>query len=122
MQSVLWSDSRIFAEHPEAVGNAMMFLMTAFALKKASGMTFQSPTELLGELLPEVLAYGKAITAHPALRTTFALNSLVAVDNAAWLLYSQERVIDDFAQLVPASCREALSFKHQALAYIPLMT
>ena len=122
VQSVLWSDGRIFAENPEAVGNAMMFLMTAYALEKARGLTFQTPTELLEELLPQILEYGKTITANPDLRTTFALNSLVAVDNAAWLLYSQEHRLDDFDQLIPASCKEALSFKHEALANIPLMT
>lgn len=122
VQSVLWSDGRIFAENPEAVGNAMMFLMTAYALEKARGLTFQTPTELLEELLPQILEYGKTITTNPDLRTTFALNSLVAVDNAAWLLYSQEHRLDDFDQLIPASCKEALSFKHEALANIPLMT
>ena len=55
VQSVLWSDGRIFAENPEAVGNAMMFLMTAYALEKARGLTFQTPTELLEELLPQIL-------------------------------------------------------------------
>ncbi|MEZ4829862.1 MAG: hypothetical protein R3C61_26810 [Bacteroidia bacterium] len=57
--------------------------MTERALQMLKGQTFTDPMKLLDELLPEVLAYGKTITRNPDLRTTFALNALVAVDNAA---------------------------------------
>ena len=122
LQSVLWSDSEIFAGNPESVGNSMMFLMTAYALGQTRGRSFETPFELLRELVPQVLEYGKKITGHNGLRPTFALNSLVAVDNAAWLLYSRERGLDNFDQLIPEDCKEALSQKQTALANVPLMS
>jgi L-alanine-DL-glutamate epimerase-like enolase superfamily enzyme len=122
VQSVLWSDSEIFATNPESVGNSMMFLMTAYALQKARGCSFETPMDLLGELLPQVEEYGKKITGYSGLRQTFALNSLVAVDTASWLLYSRELVLDSFDQLIPEACKAALSQRHNALANIPLMS
>jgi len=65
----------------------MMYLMTDFALHYATGMSFETPLNLLAELLPAVYDYGKKITANKTLRLTFALNSLVAVDNAAWQIW-----------------------------------
>ena len=67
-----------------------MFAMSERALQMMKGNSFTNPMELLDELLPEVYAYGKKITGNPDLRKTFALNSLVCVDNAAWLLYAAE--------------------------------
>jgi hypothetical protein len=56
------------------------------------------------------------------LRLTFALNSLVAVDNAAWMLYCREKNITNFDEMIPAEFRPALARKHRELASIPLMS
>ena len=60
-QSVLWSDADVFVNHSEAAGNSIMFAMTEFALKRAEGMSFNTPFDLLDELLPATYEYGKAI-------------------------------------------------------------
>ncbi len=75
--------------------------------------------KLVDDLLPEVLAYGKKITGNPDLRTTFALNALVAVDNAAWLLYAHENGLTKFDDMIPAAYRPGLSYHHDKVASIP---
>jgi hypothetical protein len=120
-QSVLWSDAELFARTSEAAGNSLMFAMTEFALRRAQGMTFETPFDLLDRLLPEVHEYGKAITCKPDLRLTFALNALVGVDAAAWVLYARENGFTSFDEMVPARYRGALSHRHGCVACIPLM-
>jgi len=121
-QSILWSDSRVFADNSESAGNSMMYLMTAFALRRAAGMSFETPLDLLAELLPAVYDYGKKITANKALRLTFALNSLVAVDNAAWQVYYRKKGCRNFDDMIPADILPALSHRHREVASIPLMS
>ena len=118
-QSVLWSDSKVFAEHSEAGGNALMYALTERALQILKGTSFNDPLELLDSLLPEIYAYGKKITGNPDLRKTFALNSLVCVDNAAWLLFAQENKINHFDDMIPAPYKPALSYRHDRVASIP---
>jgi len=120
-QNVLWSDARVFAAHSEAAGNALMYNISERALQLCKGRNFASPVDLLDEILEEVYDYGKAITGNPALRKTFALNALVGVDNAAWLLYAAEHGIDNFDDLIPEAYRPALSHHHRQVASIPLM-
>ncbi len=120
-QSILWSDASVFASHSESGGNALMYAMTERAMQIINGQTFTSPVELLDAILPEVYAYGQKITAYPNLRKTFALNALVGVDNAAWLLYAKENGITTFDGLIPALYKPALSHKHDKVAGIPLM-
>ena len=122
VQSVLWSDSGVFSTASEAGGNAFMFAMTEYALKLAEGMEFTDPFALLDALYPKVYAYGKKITGREDLRKTFALNALVAVDNAAWQLYAREQGKADFLELVPESLRAGLMGKQEALCSIPLVT
>jgi len=116
---VLWSDERVFTENGEQAGNSMMFLMTSYALRKAQGMSFETPLDLLDRLLPDTYEYGKIITGNPGLRLTFALNALVAVDNAAWVLYAKENSITDFDGFIPPDSKSALSFRHKELANVP---
>ncbi|MBU1821302.1 MAG: mandelate racemase/muconate lactonizing enzyme family protein [Bacteroidetes bacterium] len=118
-QGVLWSDSKVFAAHSETAGNALMYAMSEYALQLLKGQTFTNPVQLVDDLLPEVLAYGKKITGNPDLRTTFALNALVCVDNAAWLLYAQENGLTKFDDMIPAAYRPGLSYKHDKVASIP---
>ena len=122
IQSVLWSDAQVFTSTSQAGGNAYMFAMTDYALKLAKGMEFSDPFALLQELYPKVYEYGKQITANPDLRKTFALNSLVPVDNAAWQLYAKEQGQSDFLQLVPEAHRPALMGRQEKLCSIPLVT
>jgi L-alanine-DL-glutamate epimerase-like enolase superfamily enzyme len=68
-----------------------------------------------------VYEYGKSLTGNPHLRKTFALNALVGLDNAAWLLYAQENGITNFDDLIPPAYRPGLSYRHKQVASIPLM-
>lgn len=121
-QSVLWSDADVFAAYSEAAGNSLMFLMTAYAAKLVCSFPFESPMDLMNQLFPMVHDYGKRISGNDMLRQTFALNSLVAVDNAAWQLYSRENDITDFDSMVQISRCSALIHRHSQLASIPLIT
>jgi hypothetical protein len=118
-QGVLWSDSKVFAAHSESAGNAMMYAMSERALQMIKGESFNDPVQLLDYLLPEVLEFGKKITGNPDLRKTFALNSLVCLDNAAWLLYAAEKGIKTFDDLIPEAYRPGLSNRNDKVASIP---
>lgn len=121
-QSSLWSDAKVFAENSEAGGNAIMFAMTQFALKRLVGKTFVSPVELNDWLWPQVWEYGKKVAANPALRATYALNSLVAVDNAIWVLFARENGLASFDEMIPDDCRAGLNEHHAKCASIPLFS
>ncbi|WP_375444925.1 enolase C-terminal domain-like protein [uncultured Fibrella sp.] len=118
-QGVLWSDATVFAAHSERVGNALMYAITDRALHLMKGNSFTDPVSLLDDLLPEVYAYAKKITGNPDLRKTFALNALVSVDNAAWLLFAQENKLTCFDDMIPAKYRPGLSYRHDKVASIP---
>jgi len=121
-QSVLWSDARVFSQNSESAGNAMMFAMTAFALQHARERCFADPLQLLDGLLEPTLDYGRSVTGRPDLRLTFALNSLVAVDNAAWQFYCAEKGVESFDAMVPDAFRPALAHRHHELGVIPLVS
>ena len=120
-QSVLWSDASVFASHSESGGNALMFAMTEYALSLLKGRSFTNPIELLDEILEPVYDYGKKITNNNNLRETFALNALVSVDNAAWLLFAKENNITSFDDMIPEVYKATLSYHHDKVASIPLM-
>jgi len=120
-QSVLWSDASVFASHSESGGNSLMYAMTERAMQMIKGESFTSPVDLLDALYPEIYEYGKKVTSNPALRKTFALNALVAPDNAAWLLFAKENNLKTFDELIPEAYKPALSHKHNKVAGIPLM-
>lgn len=121
-QSVLWSDERIFSSNSEIGGNTYMLALTEYALQLLKGVSFNSPMDLIDSLYEEVYSYGKTITNKPNLRKTFALNSLVAVDNALWLLYAKENNITNFDSLIPQEFKSTLSNKHDRMAAIPLIS
>ena len=120
-QNVLWSDAGVFSTHSESGGNALMYALTERAHQIILGESFTTPVQLLENLLDEVYAYGKKITSNPQLRKTFALNALVGVDNAAWLLYASENGMETFDEMVPDPYKPALAHRHQKVAAIPLM-
>lgn len=118
-QSPLWSDASVTMTHSENGANALMYAMSERALQMIKGTSFTDPIALLDDILPEVYAYGQKITNNPNLRKTFALNALVCVDNAAWLLYAHENKITTFDDMVPATYRSGLSHRHEKIASIP---
>jgi len=120
-QGVLWSDAHVFAGHSESGGNALMYAVTEYAVQMLKGERFTDPVTLLEAIRHDVFAYAKRITGHAGLRETFALNALVGVDFAAWLLYAAENGITTFDDLVPAAYRPALATHHEKIASIPLM-
>jgi L-alanine-DL-glutamate epimerase-like enolase superfamily enzyme len=120
-QNVLWSDAAVFANHSESGGNALMFAMTERAAHILKGQSFSSPVELLEVLYPQIYEYGRSITSNNNLRKTFALNALVGIDNAAWLLYAKENGFKSFDEMIPSAYRPALSNRHEKVAGIPLM-
>jgi L-alanine-DL-glutamate epimerase-like enolase superfamily enzyme len=120
-QGVLWSDAHVFSHHSESGGNALMYAVTERALQMIKGQTFTSPVELLDAIRGDVYAYAKQVAGHEALRETFVLNALVAVDNAAWLLYAAENGITSFDALIPKPYQPALAQHHDEIASIPLM-
>jgi len=120
--AVLWSDAAVFSAHSEVGGNILMAAMLEYALNLVKGKTFANPVEMLEFLDKPVYDYGCKITDNPELRHTFALNPLVALDNAAWLLYAQNNDIDKFDDMIPEAYRPALSARHEKLASAPLVT
>jgi enolase-like protein len=120
--AVLWSDASVFSAHTEVGGNLLMTAMLEHALGLVKGKSFANPVEMLDSIVGSVYDYGCKITGNPELRHTFGLNPLVALDNAAWLLYAQEKGIDNFDDMIPETYRPALSAKHEKLASAPLVT
>jgi uncharacterized protein YqkB len=121
-QGVLWSDASVFSSHAESGGNALMYVLNEYALQLIKGQSFEDPVELLDRIEEEVYDYGKKITSNPNLRKTFVLNSLVGVDNAAWMLFAAENGISRFDDMIPLKYRSALSNHHARIASIPLMS
>lgn len=119
--AVLWSDRDAFLAHSEVGGNLLMAAMLERALQSARGRTFREPFELLDGLVDEVHDFGRAVTGRPELRRTFALNALVALDNAAWTLYGRARGLETFDALIPAPYRQPLRHRHRRVAHAPLI-
>ena len=121
-QGVLWSDAAVFEKHGNEGGNLAMFKMTERALKLLENEKFNSPIGALEAILPEVYDFGKKILESEELRMTFALNALVAADNAMWQFYAKEKNLKTFDDLIPETVRPAMSVKHDRLAVIPLVS
>ena len=121
-QSVLWCDPAVLAKHSESAGNALMLSVTDRALQMVIGESFTTPVELIDRILPELHQFACRVTGLPKLRRTFALNALVPVDNAAWLLYADENGIKTFDEMIPAEYRSGLSYKHRSIAILPSVT
>lgn len=120
VQSVLWSDARVFVQYGEKQGNELMANMTRSALSGLEQTAFATPIELFERLLPDVYAYGIKSSGLPDLRSTFALNALVTVDQAAWGLYAASSG-RRFEELVPEAYRSAFAGRETRLGSIPLI-
>ena len=122
IESPLWSDGTVFTLYGELGSSSLMFLMTNYALDLCMDRTFENPINLFEELLPLVYEYGKKLAGLNKLRETFALNALVPVDNAAWVLYARENGINSFDEMVPEEYRDFLPEKQEKLINVPLIT
>lgn len=121
VQSVLWSDSAVFAAWGQQRGNEKMLAVTAHALKCLEGRELEAPPEMLKTLLPELMAYGREITENPDLRTTFALNALTGVDFCLWKLWRKTHGEPDFDHLV-SPVTKGLDCHQPRLGLIPLLS
>lgn len=115
-QSVLYGDEKVFIEHSEAGGNSLMFSLSDAALELVSNTPFSNPVELLEKILPQVMEEGRRLTGRKDLQQNFVYNSLVSVDNAAWMLYAKENNFTNFDQMIPQPYKKALSHKSDKIA------
>ena len=121
IQSVLWSDSAVFAAWGQQQGNEKMLQLTAYALELLKGMELEAPPAMLRKLLPKLMDYGRNITENPDLRTTFALNALTGIDFCLWKLYRIHQGSPDFDHLT-APFTQGLGRHQPSLGLIPLLT
>lgn len=121
LQSVLWSDARVFSETSEAGGNARMLAVTDAALHAARGLSVSGPAELLDVLLPTATEYARAATGRADLRSTFVLNALVPLDNAALMLEAARRGTTRLADLAPESAHPALAHRNNRIVSVPVV-
>ena len=120
-QNVLWCDREVFLRHSLAGGDAVMFSVLERALKAVEGASFVTPLDLLDQILPETLKQAGILAGVGNLRPTFALNPLVALDNAAWQIYVRENGFAGFDAAVPPEYRPALSGRCARIGAIPLV-
>jgi len=120
-QSALWSDAEVFASHSESGGNALMYALSERASELVKGRSFETPIDLLEDIFEEVYSYGQQVTCNPDLRKTFALNALVGLDLAAWLVYAEENGINNIDNMIPSEYESVFSSRHRQIACIPLM-
>ncbi len=121
VQSVLWADEAIFSGYSEREGNMFMYRVSEYALNLLRGREFATPIEATMTIFDKAYAYAKQITQNPHLRPPFALNALVAVDNALWQLYSKERGEEDISLLVDGETGKYLSGRQKQIYSIPLI-
>ena len=119
--AVLWADAAVFESHTEVGGNVLMTALLEHALRLVKEREYADPIAMLDDLLPQVHEFGKAVTHNPDLRLTFSLISLVALDNAAWLIHARRNGITSFDELVPEGFRPHFSHRQQRLASVPLI-
>jgi L-alanine-DL-glutamate epimerase-like enolase superfamily enzyme len=118
--AVLWSDAAVFAAHSEAGGNALMMGTLDAALQTALGVDWETPPQLLAAVRPAAEAFARQATGRgEALPSTFVLNALVALDNAAWVLWARRQGIDDFGDWVPDNAAPTLAQRQPRIALTP---
>ncbi len=122
VQSVLWSDAKVFADNSPEEGNNFMYEITKYALALLEGNSYKDPMDAVDSIFEKVYEYGKKITKNEDLRKTFVLNALVAVDNALWQLYGKINKTEDFLALLLDEFKAPLMNKAEKLCNIPLVT
>jgi len=123
VQSVLWSDASVFVSNTEEVGNGYMYEVTRYAMNALIGKEGDTPIELIESIYSDTLAYARTLTnVRENLRETFVRNALVAVDNALWTAYAREQGEEDVLRLIPKKYLPALSYRHEKLCNVPLVS
>lgn len=115
-QSVLYGDPSVFFAHSESAGNALMYTLSEEALHMARETPFNTPVELLDEILPRLSKAAAALTGNGRVNPNFTYNALVGVDNAAWLTYAAENSLKNFDAMIPAQYRKAVSRHNTRIA------
>ena len=121
VESVLWSDAKVFGEHPPAESSALMMSVTEQALRLLKGSSFRTPDEAIDGLVPELKIYADRICGRNV-ALTFVLNALVGVDLALWMLYAQENGLRSFDELIPESAESVMRERYPEIAHIPLLS
>lgn len=121
-QCLAWSDLNVFKVHSEVDGNMLQIKTLDYALQKIKGQSFRNPIELQEAIFNDVHQYGQSITNNKKLSKTFTLSSMVALDNALWMLYAQENGFKNFDEMIPPEYRQALGHRHKYVAHVPLMS
>ena len=115
VQSVLWSDSAIFAKYGEDKGNLLMYKVSQYAVEAIRGMEFADPYSALAYLFPLCCAYAEELC-RSRVSETFVLNALVPIDFAMWMLFAKKSGMKNFGEIFDSPIR------HSSLANIPLIT
>ena len=121
VQSVLWSDSAVFARLGQEQGNQLMLSMTRHALLLLEGRPLSRPDLMLHDLIPALWEYGRRKSGLKNLRLTFVLNALTPVDWALWQLYAKACGCLQLTRLA-APITSALSCRQPLLGGIPLIS
>jgi L-alanine-DL-glutamate epimerase-like enolase superfamily enzyme len=120
--AVLWSDAAVFSAHTEVGGNLLQASILEFALQKIRDRDYPDPPSMLCDILPQAFAYGRSITGNDQLRLTFVRIALVALDNAAWLLFAKQSGVSTFDGIIPPWVEEPLSHRQEAVAVVPTVS
>ncbi|MAF10935.1 L-alanine-DL-glutamate epimerase [Candidatus Poribacteria bacterium] len=115
----LWSDPDVFRAHTEVGGNILMLAILERGMALARECDADSPMDTFDAILPRVEEYARVVTRNPALRRTFTLNALVALDNALWMLHARTEGMSSFDSLVPSTCRPCLGERRKRIAAVP---
>ncbi|OAS15626.1 hypothetical protein A8708_03305 [Paenibacillus oryzisoli] len=122
VQSILWSDPQVYTGWGNERGNVFMKEITQHALLAAQHMTFETPMDILDPLVAQAYDYASRVWEGNSLRVTFALNALVPVDHAAWMLLSHKTPGARFTELIPEEYRSMLVARHERLACTPVVS
>ncbi len=117
-QNVLYDDADVYSNWSEAGANALLFGLTDQALQMMRDVPFQTPIDLMDQLLEPIHKAGIKLTGQPTLNKLFTLNALVGPDNAAWLLYAAENNYRTFDELIPQPYRQVLGYRNKRIAIL----
>lgn len=121
VQSVLWSDERVFTAFDHDEANEKMQAITKYVLSLMEGQNLMRPDISSQNNMHRVIEKANEICGFEV-RTTFVLNALVGVDIMLWSLWARERGITVFDGIIPEYAKEAMSYKNKKLAHIPLVS
>jgi hypothetical protein len=120
-QSPPWADMSVAERRTPTGGNALMLAVTERALQLVQGETFRDPIEMTDWLYPQVREYARSIS-QQEVSANFALNALMPVDNAAWLLYARENDISDFEEMIPERYRHTIDNPSDRVVSVPSLS